>query len=271
MIRKQSVQLVIAFAIAVSFTVSPASAARTCQGNICIDVRDDISNPVAVHFHLIFRSLRFTHFNYIHNGAQREIGGGGDVEYRSPLLNVPRQPNNRISVQACNRGGPFSVGSSCTAWVQFALPDLPTTAGPNKLSGGSSGAAKAIDSALRKPIPDTSISPDSARLGGAGGQPTQSSGGSSNQLHSGPATCKQGFVWRVARADDLVCVPPESRSRVALENATAAQNWLTGTRVCRPGLVRRDAFGGDDVCVSVAARTLARAENRDGPSRRVQP
>src|SRR5439155_18428220 len=32
------------------------------------------------------------------------------------------------------------------------------------------------------------------------------------------ATCKPGYVWRVARPQDLVCVTPAARSQSALEN-----------------------------------------------------
>src|SRR6516225_6440243 len=41
-------------------------------------------------------------------------------------------------------------------------------------------------------------------------------------------TCKSGFVWRVARPSDLVCVTPESRERVREENATASQRVQPG-------------------------------------------
>lgn len=37
----------------------------------------------------------------------------------------------------------------------------------------------------------------------------------------GPNTCLQGFVWREARADDLVCVTPESRARAKADSARA--------------------------------------------------
>ena len=37
----------------------------------------------------------------------------------------------------------------------------------------------------------------------------------------GPNTCIAGYVWRVARPEDLVCVTPEERTRVAQDNDAA--------------------------------------------------
>jgi len=87
------------------------------------------------------------------------------------------------------------------------------------------------------------------------------------------ATCKSGFVWRVARADDLVCVTPESRARVAQENRTATSRvqpggGAYGPNTCKSGFVWREAFSGDLVCVTPEVRTLVRQENSVGPSRR---
>lgn len=86
------------------------------------------------------------------------------------------------------------------------------------------------------------------------------------------ATCKPGYVWRVARPEDLVCVTPEARDRTAQENATAASRvdpagaW--GPNTCISGFVWREAFDGDVVCVEPAVRDLVRAENAAGPSLR---
>ncbi len=85
--------------------------------------------------------------------------------------------------------------------------------------------------------------------------------------------CKPGFVWRVARADDLVCVTPESRERVAQENRTASSRiqpggGASGPFTCLSGFVWREAFEGDLVCVTPEVRSLVREENRVGPSRR---
>jgi hypothetical protein len=88
-----------------------------------------------------------------------------------------------------------------------------------------------------------------------------------------PSVCKPGFVWREARAEDLVCVTPESRQRTATENATAASrvdpNGDYGPATCIYGFVWREAFDGDTVCVTPETRELVRAENDAAASRRV--
>jgi hypothetical protein len=87
--------------------------------------------------------------------------------------------------------------------------------------------------------------------------------------------CKSGFVWRGARADDLVCVTPDSRARVAEENRTASSRIQpgggpSGPFSCLSGFVWREAFQGDLVCVTPEVRTLVREENQQAASRRVQ-
>lgn len=92
---------------------------------------------------------------------------------------------------------------------------------------------------------------------------------------SDSAKCKSGFVWRVARPADLVCVTPESRARVAQENTTAASRrepggGAYGANTCKSGFVWREAFNGDVVCVTPEVRTLVREENSAGQSRRAE-
>ena len=86
------------------------------------------------------------------------------------------------------------------------------------------------------------------------------------------ATCKPGFVWRVARPTDYVCVTPDSRTLVAQENATATARWDPngpyGPYTCITGYVWREAFDGDVVCVSPERRDSVMEENRAAPSRR---
>src|SRR5262245_19785588 len=82
----------------------------------------------------------------------------------------------------------------------------------------------------------------------------------------GPPRCKSGFVWREARPDDLVCVTPESRARIAQENAAAASRVQPGggpygPATCRQGYVWREAFVGDVVCVTPEVRALVKQEN----------
>lgn len=86
------------------------------------------------------------------------------------------------------------------------------------------------------------------------------------------APCKPGFVWRVARSTDYVCVTPDSRALVAQENATAATRWDPngpyGPNTCIAGYVWREAFDGDVVCVSSERRDEVREENRLASERR---
>ena len=78
--------------------------------------------------------------------------------------------------------------------------------------------------------------------------------------------CAQGFVRRQAGANDNICVTPESRQRVAQENASAASRvdlkGAYGPNTCITGYVWRDAFNGDVVCVTPAVRALVRQENQ---------
>lgn len=91
-------------------------------------------------------------------------------------------------------------------------------------------------------------------------------------LQAPRTACKSGFVWRVARASDLVCVTPQSRDRVAQENRSAATRvqpggGAYGPNTCRSGFVWREAFAGDVVCVTPQVRDLVRQENQLASSR----
>jgi hypothetical protein len=83
--------------------------------------------------------------------------------------------------------------------------------------------------------------------------------------------CKSGFVWRVARPQDLVCVTPESRTLARNENAVAASrrdaNGAYGPDTCLSGFVWREAFAGDQVCVTPERRAAVRDENAMAPAR----
>ncbi len=96
-----------------------------------------------------------------------------------------------------------------------------------------------------------------------------------SSLHAGPATCKSGFVWRLAVPNDLVCVVPAARDRAAVENATNASRvdprGPYGPNSCKSGFVWREAFAGDTVCVTPQVRTLVRQENQQNASNRVDP
>lgn len=85
-------------------------------------------------------------------------------------------------------------------------------------------------------------------------------------------TCKSGFVWRVARPSDLVCVTPAERDAVQRQNAAARSRvqpggGAYGPNTCRPGYVWREAYPGDLVCVTPSERTKARQQNQLHSSR----
>ncbi|GAA2096793.1 hypothetical protein GCM10009841_08670 [Microlunatus panaciterrae] len=85
--------------------------------------------------------------------------------------------------------------------------------------------------------------------------------------------CVSGFVWRQARAEDHVCVTPETRAQTWADNAAAPGRWVVGAygvHTCIQGFVWREAFVGDDVCVTGAVRTQAAQDNALAASR-VQP
>jgi hypothetical protein len=88
----------------------------------------------------------------------------------------------------------------------------------------------------------------------------------------GPETCRQGYVWREARASDLVCVSPGTRDQVRADNAARQSRWTDGAfgpHTCVVPYVWREAFNGDDVCVTGTRRAEARADNNAGPGRKV--
>jgi hypothetical protein len=92
-------------------------------------------------------------------------------------------------------------------------------------------------------------------------------------LPHGPATCKQGFVWRTAAPHDLVCVTPATRTATLRENALAASRrqpgggaW--GPETCRSGFVWRLAFPEDLVCVTPDRRAQAATDNAAAAQRR---
>ncbi|MER7768654.1 hypothetical protein [Kitasatospora sp. NPDC096140] len=85
----------------------------------------------------------------------------------------------------------------------------------------------------------------------------------------GPNTCRQGYVWRLARPSDLVCVTPQTRTDTANENALAPRQTLPN-RFCKQGYVWRVAWGPDDLtCVTPQARTQAQYDNSQADDRRL--
>jgi hypothetical protein len=90
----------------------------------------------------------------------------------------------------------------------------------------------------------------------------------------GPNTCATGYVWRAADQNDYVCVPPDTRTQAAADNAATASRWVKGVygpHTCVAGFVWREAFTGDDTCVTTDQRTAAAADNAAAPTRLQRP
>jgi hypothetical protein len=87
--------------------------------------------------------------------------------------------------------------------------------------------------------------------------------------------CLPGFVWREARAADVVCVPPATREETWEENRRAPERVVAGfgpygPATCVDGFVWREAFEGDVTCVTPDSRARAWADNA-AASQRVAP
>ena len=84
-------------------------------------------------------------------------------------------------------------------------------------------------------------------------------------VRAGPivAACPPPMAPRRALPEDTVCVLPESRRRVAAENARAPLLWIPGPfgpKTCANGYVWREATPRDFICVTPDIRTLVRGE-----------
>ncbi|GAA3467216.1 hypothetical protein [Nonomuraea roseola] len=102
--------------------------------------------------------------------------------------------------------------------------------------------------------------------------PAAASAAVSGSADPGPETCRQGYVWRVAKPSDLVCVTPATRAQVAADNAARHGRWTTGAygpHTCVVPYVWRNAYNGDDVCVTTGQRDLAAADNGQSSARKV--
>jgi len=82
--------------------------------------------------------------------------------------------------------------------------------------------------------------------------------------------CTPPLVPRLAVPSDRVCVSPESRKRIELENQRAAERRQAGgghhgADTCLNGYVWREAFNGDTVCVTPERRAEVLQENATAP------
>ncbi len=83
-------------------------------------------------------------------------------------------------------------------------------------------------------------------------------------------TCMDGYVYRLIRSSDKVCVTPASKSQADADNAAAASRKATavyGPDTCKSGFVWREAFSNDHVCVTPAVHSQAAADNAAAASR----
>lgn len=104
--------------------------------------------------------------------------------------------------------------------------------------------------------------------------------------------CIPGYVWRVAKKDDLVCVTPEVRAQTREENRLhrdrvvplsvqemkiqsfciepgACRSASSGPRACLSGFVWREAVANDFTCVPPSSRAQARDDNSQARRRRL--
>ncbi|HEX2996865.1 MAG TPA: SH3 domain-containing protein [Anaerolineales bacterium] len=83
-------------------------------------------------------------------------------------------------------------------------------------------------------------------------------------------TCKDGYVLRLIRSSDKVCVSTASKAQADADNAAANSRKLTslyGADACATGYVWREAFSGDHVCVTSAVRSQTLSDNAAASSR----
>lgn len=93
-----------------------------------------------------------------------------------------------------------------------------------------------------------------------------------NAALNASGACAPGYVWREARPNDRVCVPPASRTQAAADNhlaaaRRAARGGAYGAATCKTGYVWREAFAGDTVCVTPETRARTAEENTRAATR----
>lgn len=153
----------------------------------------------------------------------------------------------------------------CLVSASATPSEPPPSAPPNKVLGKKKAeASKAIGKAKKQPAPVTEVeTSDALNTDERIELPSEGD----------DTACRPGFVWRLARSQDLVCVTPKAKARTAKENKRAAKyrdpDGAYGPNSCIEGYVWREAFEGDSVCVPPDIRDVVRQENSLGPSRRV--
>src|SRR5262249_11321211 len=147
------------------------------------------------------------------------VANAGDVRATNYLVENARALTTAQPASAALRLEAATVGKQ--AVLGLALSGRPE--GAQVLQQLRGAQIRALPEA-RSLLDQSQATHDSVRMRGVGevlqkrsalGIPSTAPGGA-------PRTaCKSGYVWRVARPTDLVCVTPKSRERVAEENRTA--------------------------------------------------
>ena len=104
---------------------------------------------------------------------------------------------------------------------------------------------------------------------GAPGGATPTPSGSTTTTATTP--CQPGYVPRLTRPSDGVCVTPASAAQVRYDDDPAVQDTRKptprggpyGPETCLQGWVWRDAYSGDTICVDGATRDRTHQENLD--------
>jgi peptidoglycan hydrolase-like protein with peptidoglycan-binding domain len=83
--------------------------------------------------------------------------------------------------------------------------------------------------------------------------------------------CVAGYVWRLARPTDHVCVTESTREQVIADNTEGPSrvdpNGQAGPNTCIIPYVWRKAFPGDMVCVAPPVHDQAQHDNAEAPFR----
>ncbi|MET8112790.1 RICIN domain-containing protein [Streptomyces prasinus] len=89
---------------------------------------------------------------------------------------------------------------------------------------------------------------------------------------TGPDSCVEGYVWRLATPEDHVCVDPAVHEQVVEDNSHAAERINPdggpyGPATCLQGWVWREGTPDDLTCVDPEVRSQAWQDNSEAPNR----
>jgi hypothetical protein len=158
-------------------------------------------------------------------------------------------------------------GYACTTHTTF-VPPGDSVQKPSRPIDVTIPAQPSHDA--NRPVPTDLPATNADQVGRPSGGLGTGMASAGGQDRARSTACAPGYVWRVARAEDVVCVTPGARGRIRQENTNGPRHvnatGAYGPNTCDAGYVWRDAFDGDVVCVTPEGRALARQENAEGPS-----